>query len=66
MKRYAKIAKSRIAKVGALVAVTAMTTANAALTAPTIDTADFYTVAGAIIAAAGVFYAVRKALSLMR
>lgn len=38
--------------------------ANAALTAPTIATTDFETVAGALLVAGGVMWAIRKALRL--
>lgn len=43
-----------------------VTGANAALTAPTIDTGDFTTIAGAVILAAGVFWGIRKAIGLLR
>lgn len=38
--------------------------ANAALTAPTISTTDFETVAGVLLVAGGVMWAIRKALRL--
>jgi hypothetical protein len=38
----------------------------AGLTAPTIDTTDFMTVAGAVIVALGVMWAIKKALGLIR
>ncbi len=40
--------------------------AMAALTAPDISTADFYTVAGAVLAALAVIFSVRKGFSLLR
>ena len=60
MKRFAKFGG-----IAALLAFAATSTANAALTAPTIDTADFETIAGAIVLAAGVFYSIRKAVRLL-
>ena len=69
MKRYAKIAKSRMAKVGALVAVTAVTATNAnaaaTLTLDAIETGDYVLVAGVILVAGGVFYGLRKAIRLL-
>ena len=54
-------------KVLVLLGATALvaTSASAALTAPTIDTADFLTIAGAVLTASGVFFGVRKALGLL-
>jgi len=49
----------------AVASAVGFTMANAALDAPTIDTADFETVAGAVLVAAGVFYGIRKALRLI-
>ena len=40
--------------------------ASAALTAPTLDTADFTTVAGVVIVALGAMWAIKKALGLIR
>lgn len=53
-------------KVVAGLAILFTTGANAALTAPTIDTGDFTTIAGAVILAAGVFWGIRKAIGLLR
>ena len=53
-------------KLAGLVAVAGMTSANAALTAPTIDTANFEMIAGAVLVATGVFFGIRKAISLIR
>lgn len=39
--------------------------ANAALTAPSLSTTDFETVAGAVIVALGVMWAIKKALGLV-
>ena len=52
-------------KIAGLASVSGLTMANAALTAPTIDTADFTTVAAAVLTAAGVFFGIRKALGLL-
>lgn len=57
---------------GLLVAVLALVglglvgPAHAALTAPDISTADFYTVAGAVLAALAIIFSVRKGFSLLR
>lgn len=40
--------------------------ASAALTVDPIQTTDFMTVAGAVVVALGAFYAVKKALGLLR
>ncbi|MBE0515515.1 hypothetical protein [Sulfurimonas sp.] len=40
--------------------------AQAALVVAPLDTADFMTVAGAVVVALGAFYGVRKALGLLR
>ena len=40
--------------------------ASAALTAPTIATTDFETIAGAVILALAVMWAIKKALGLIR
>ena len=50
---------------GALGSLAATAAANAALTAPTIATTDFETVAGAVLAAAAVFWGIRKAIGLV-
>ncbi len=42
------------------------TSASAALTAPTLATTDFESVAGAVIIALGVMWAIKKALGLIR
>lgn len=42
------------------------TQASAALTAPTMSTTDFETVAGAVIVALAVMWAIKKALGLIR
>jgi hypothetical protein len=42
------------------------TQASAGLTAPTLATTDFETVAGAVIVALGVMWAIKKALGLIR
>ena len=49
----------------AAIAALAATSASAALTAPTIDTTDFLTIAGSVLAATGVFFGVRKAIGLL-
>ncbi|MDD2358722.1 MAG: hypothetical protein PHX13_12505 [Thiovulaceae bacterium] len=61
-----KSAKKTIGVVvtGAVLAVG--TSASAALTAPTIATTDFETVAGAVIVALAVMWAIKKALGLIR
>ena len=55
----------KFGKVLGLVALVGTTAANAALTAPTIATTDFETVAGAVLAAAAVFWGIRKAIGLV-
>lgn len=42
------------------------TQASAALTAPTIGTTDFETIAGAVLVAAAVMWAIKKAMGLLR
>lgn len=49
----------------AVASVAGFTMANAALTAPTIDTTDFETVAGAVLVAAAVMWGIRKAIRLV-
>jgi len=56
---------NKFMKIAGLASVSGLTMANAALTAPTIDTADFTTVAAAVLTAAGVFFGIRKALGLL-
>lgn len=46
--------------------VTLGSQASAALTAPTLATTDFETIAGAVIVALGVMWAIKKALGLIR
>lgn len=60
-----KSIKQKIA-VGVAVASVAVSNASAALTVDPISTTDFMEVAGAVVGALGVFYAVRKALGLLR
>jgi len=55
----------KFSKVLGLAGVIGVTAANAALTAPTIATTDFETVAGAVLAAAAVFWGIRKAIGLV-
>ncbi len=55
----------KFTKVLGLMGVVGVTAANAALTAPTIATADFETVAGAVLAAAAVMWGIRKAINLV-
>ena len=50
----------------ALGAAVAVSQSFAALTAPTIDTTDYETVAGAVLAALAVMWAIKKAVGLMR
>ncbi|MDD5157786.1 hypothetical protein [Sulfurimonas sp.] len=53
--------------IAAGVAVTAVASqASAALTAPTIATTDFETVAGAVLIAAAVMWSIKKAMGLLR
>ncbi len=49
----------------AVASIAGFTMANAALTAPTIDTTDFETVAGAVLVAAAVMWGIRKAIRLV-
>ena len=56
---------NKFLKLGAVVSVMGATFANAALTAPTISTSDFELVAGVVLAASGVFWAIRKAIGLI-
>jgi len=51
---------------GVAVAGVVVSNASAALTAPTLDTTDFTTIAGAVIVALGAMWAVKKALGLIR
>jgi len=60
MKKFTKVLG-----LGALVSFAATGAANAALTAPTIDTGNFETIAGAVLAAAAVFWGIRKAIGLV-
>ena len=55
----------KFTKVLGFAAVVGATASNAALTAPTIATTDFETVAGAVLTAAAVFWGIRKALRLI-
>jgi hypothetical protein len=55
----------KILGLAGLVTFAATTTANAALTAPTIATADFEAIAGSVLAAAAVFWGIRKAINLV-
>ena len=64
MKKFLGFGK-KIVGVFALGAAAATTAANAALTAPTIDTGDYSAIAGSILVAAGVFYGIRKAIRLL-
>lgn len=66
MKRFKQMFQSGKAKLVVLGAVASTTMANAALTAPTIDTGDFILVATAVITATGIFFGIRKALGLMK
>ena len=47
------------------IAALAATSASAALTAPTIDTANFELIAGVVLTATGVFFGIRKAIGLL-
>lgn len=51
---------------GSIVVLTLATSASAALTAPTLATTDFETVAGAVIVGLGVMWGIKKALGLIR
>lgn len=59
VKKYSK----RLALAGVAVYGAA---ANAALTAPTLSTADFETVAGVVIVATAVMWGIKKAIGLIR
>jgi len=48
-----------------LISLVGVTMANAALTAPTISTTDFETIAGAVLRVTGVFFGLRKAIGLL-
>lgn len=63
MKKMSNSVRAGLVAVGVLVA---STSAQAALTVDPIATTDFMTVAGAVVVALGSFYAVRKALGLLR
>lgn len=56
--------KNKIVAAGTVALGTAQ--AQAALTVDPIATTDFMTVAGAVVVALGAFYAVKKALGLLR
>ena len=60
--------KSFYTKIGVVATGAAVMASNAsaALTAPTLDTSDFTTVAGAVIVALGAMWAIKKALGLIR
>lgn len=60
-----KSMKTKIVAVATGAAVLA-TQASAALTAPTIGTTDFETIAGAVLVAAAVMWAIKKAMGLLR
>lgn len=64
MTKMSNSVKKGLIAVGALVA--GAVNAQAALTVAAVDTADFMTVAGVIVTALGVFFAVRKALGLFK
>lgn len=52
--------------VGVTAVAVGVSQAQAALTVDPIATTDFMTVAGAVVVALGAFYAVKKALGLLR
>lgn len=52
--------------IGVNAVAVAASNASAALTVDPIATTDFMTVAGAVVVALGAFYAVKKALGLLR
>lgn len=52
--------------IGVTAVAVAASNASAALTVDPISTTDFMTVAGAVVVALGAFYAVKKALGLLR
>ena len=56
---------NKFLKVTGLVSVVGFTAANAALTAPTIDTANYEVIAGAVLLATGVFFGIKKAIGLL-
>ena len=57
--------KKKLLSVGAVVTVAA-SQAQAALVAPTLDTVDAVTVAGAVLAGLAVIWGVKKAIALVR
>ena len=57
---------NKILTIGFVAGLAFVTNASAALTAPTLSTADFTTVAGAVIVALGGMWAIKKALGLIR
>lgn len=57
--------RERLIAAGVAVTVVA-SQASAALTAPTIGTTDFETIAGAVLVAAAVMWAIKKAMGLLR
>lgn len=59
LKKYSK----RLALAGVAIYGVA---ANAALTAPTLATTDFETVAGVVLVASGVMWGIKKAIGLIR
>jgi len=60
--------KSFYTKIGVVVTGAAVMASNAsaALTAPTLDTADFTTVAGVVLLALGSMWGIKKAIGLIR
>ena len=56
--------KNKIVAAGTVALGTAQ--AQAALTAPVIDTGDFLAVSGSVLVASGIFFGVRKALGLVK
>lgn len=56
---------NKFLEISGLASLAGVTMANAALTAPTIDTTDFTTIAGSVLAALGVFFGIRKAIALL-
>jgi hypothetical protein len=60
---------NKFLKIVGISAVAGLAVANAAvpapLVAPVIDTTDFLTIAGSVLAATGVFFGVRKAIGLL-
>jgi hypothetical protein len=59
-------AKGSALALGAVALTGLSSVANAALTAPTLATTDFETVAGAVLVALGVMWAIKKAIGLIR